>query len=624
MGRACTGSPQGFRREFRLVSTAVLGFGLCVTVHTLVAFCALGREEHRQGRTGLQAFKPRQKQQNFFRRPLRPSRFEDGPEKVGDGRGEWQGDEGQYNINWQDPNIGRKQGEYKPEEPLDDEWLEPDDVSAVPDEFEDDESEERRPWRRQRPLRRRARTRFMEDGSGSSASSAVQAPDSARAALGRDGGGRGRREPWRPPVFRPGDNNGPPGPGGAFRDRAFAPRRGQSQSWPERQPRQQLRSIELEPPVRPVNLEAMAAKGLPKMNLYQLEPYDFDYYVIRELGLEKQVTKQLRQWIYEKGVQDFLEMKNIALGVRHSLAKLATAGAADWKILAEQESNDGTVKVAYRLPEGHAIESVLMPYQDGRRTACISSQVGCAMGCVFCATGQMGFKRHLTAAEIFEQAARFSARLRRQGLRLTSVVLLGMGEPLANFNNTVKAVHRIHKDLGIGMRHITISTVGLVPEIRRLAEEKLQVTLAISLHAANDEERSKLLPMNKRYPIDEVMQAASDYYEATGRRVSFEWTLIAGENDTPEKAEELGQLIYLRCPGAHVNLIPLNPTNGYAGGPSQQEAVAKFVDKLREFGVEATVRVRRGIDIDAGCGQLAERALEAYEDVEVDQMAVAA
>jgi len=366
----------------------------------------------------------------------------------------------------------------------------------------------------------------------------------------------------------------------------------------------------------------MAAKGLPKMNLYQLEPYDFDYYVIRELGLEKQVTKQLRQWIYEKGVQDFLEMKNIALGVRHSLAKLATAGAADWKILAEQESNDGTVKVAYRLPEGHAIESVLMPYQDGRRTACISSQVGCAMGCVFCATGQMGFKRHLTAAEIFEQAARFSARLRRQGLRLTSVVLLGMGEPLANFNNTVKAVHRIHKDLGIGMRHITISTVGLVPEIRRLAEEKLQVTLAISLHAANDEERSKLLPMNKRYPIDEVMQAASDYYEATGRRVSFEWTLIAGENDTPEKAEELGQLIYLRCPGAHVNLIPLNPTNGYAGGPSQQEAVAKFVDKLREFGVEATVRVRRGIDIDAGCGQLAERALEAYEDV--DQMAVAA
>lgn len=614
MGRACSGSPQGFGREFRLVSAAVLGFGLCVAVNAFVAFCAFGREEHRQGRTGLQAFKPRQKQQNFFRRPLRPSRFEDGPEKVGDGRGEWQGDEGQYNINWQDPNIGRKQGEYKPEEPLDDEWLEPNDVSAVPDEFEDDESDERRPRRRQRPLRRRARTRYMEDGSSASA---VQAPR-ARAEVPP------RREPWRPPVFRPSGPGGAPSENTPLppRGRREAPRRGQSR--PERQPSQQQRRIELEPPVRPVNLEAMAAKGLPKMNLYQLEPYDFDYYVIRELGLEKKVTKQLRQWIYEKGVQDFLEMKNIALGIRHSLAKLATAGAADWKILAEQESNDGTVKVAYRLPEGHAIESVLMPYQDGRRTACISSQVGCAMGCVFCATGQMGFKRHLTAAEIFEQAARFSARLRRQGLRLTSVVLLGMGEPLANFNNTVKAVHRIHEDLGIGMRHITISTVGLVPEIRRLAEEKLQVTLAISLHAANDEERSKLLPMNKRYPIDEVMQAASDYYEATGRRVSFEWTLIAGENDTPEKAEELGQLIYLRCPGAHVNLIPLNPTNGYAGGPSQQEAVAKFVDKLREFGVEATVRVRRGIDIDAGCGQLAERALEAYEDVEVDQIAMAA
>jgi len=356
----------------------------------------------------------------------------------------------------------------------------------------------------------------------------------------------------------------------------------------------------------------MAQQGLPIVNLYQLEPYDFYVYLIKELGIQRMHAKQIRQWLFTKGVQDFTQIDAIPFGLRESLGKLASAGAPDWKTLAERESLDGTVKVAYGLPDGHAIESVLMPYQDGRRTACISSQVGCAMGCVFCATGQMGFKRHLTSGEIFEQAARFSAKLQRQGLRLSSVVLLGMGEPLANFDNVVKAVHRIHDELGIGMRHITISTVGLVPEIKRLADEQLQVTLAISLHAANDEERSKLLPMNNRYPVASVMQAAKEYYEATKRRVSFEWTLIAGENDTPEKAQELGKLIYLNCPGAHVNLIPLNPTSGYGGGPSQREAVAKFVATLRQFGVEATVRVRRGIDIDAGCGQLAERALQEY------------
>ncbi|CAJ1443096.1 unnamed protein product [Effrenium voratum] len=523
------------------------------------------------------AFAAFKKPVGFYRRPLRPSNFEDGPDKKGPGRGEWQGDADKFTVNWGDsrpsPGPQGRQGRDLPA------WRE-EEEEEEPYEADVPDVRPRRPPRR----RRRQLTRSQEATEG-------VAQEWVRP-----------KEAWRPPLMRPSSSGRSGGSGSGS-----SPRK-------EKSPKAITMDTKLEPPARPVNLEAMAQKGLPLVNLYQLEPDDFYQYLIRELGLERTYAKQIRHWLYEKGAQDFSEI-SIPMGLRRSLAKLATAGAADWKILAERQSSDGTVKIAYGLPDDNAIESVLMPYQDGRRTACISSQVGCAMGCVFCATGQMGFKRHLTSAEIFEQAARFSARLRQKGLRLSSVVLLGMGEPLANFENVVKAVRRINKELNVGMRHITISTVGLVPQIKKLAEEGLQITLAISLHAANDEERSKLLPVNQRYPVASVMQAAREYYEATSRRVSFEWTLIAGENDTPEKAQELGKLIYVNCPGSHVNLIPLNPTNGYAGGPSQRQAVAKFVDTLRQFGVEATVRVRRGIDIDAGCGQLAERALQEYNSL---------
>jgi len=367
---------------------------------------------------------------------------------------------------------------------------------------------------------------------------------------------------------------------------------------------------------KPVNLQRLAAQGLPQVNLYELEPKELEYYLTYELGLGTKRYKQIIHHVFFRGSEDIMSLEEFPKVLRKELDQLISIGSPTWKVLAERESKDGTAKRAYGVSEGHAIESVLMPYNDGRQTACVSSQVGCAMGCVFCATGQMGFKRHLTSAEIFEQAARWSARLKREGgkrKRLSSVVLLGMGEPLANLNNVLKAIRRINAELGIGMRHITISTVGLVPEIMRLAQEKLQVTLAISLHAATDEERSKLLPMNRRYPIKSVMEAAAHYQQVTGRRISFEWTLIAGKNDSEEQARMLGKLIETHVPGAHVNLIPLNPTEGFSGGPTQFEASRKFVDMLATYGVEATVRVRRGIDIDAGCGQLAERATAEYK-----------
>jgi len=311
-------------------------------------------------------------------------------------------------------------------------------------------------------------------------------------------------------------------------------------------------------------------------------------------------VKQIRQWVYDKGILDFNEMKDIPIDLRNKLSTIFTVG--NLKIAQEQISKDGTRKRAYELHDGQLIESVLMPYEDGRRTACISSQAGCGMGCVFCATGQMGFSRQLSSSEIFEQAQQFSAELRQQDLRLSNVVLMGMGEPLANYDNVLEAIRRIQSELGIGARHITVSTVGLVPRIINLADEKIQIGLAISLHQTTDEKRSALMPVNKRYPIAELMDACRYYVSQTNRRVTFEWALIQGQTDTVETAHELGHLLRgLLC---HVNVIPLNPTAGYAGKPTSKAQMQQFIDVLATYGVTCTARIRRGIDIDAGCGQL--------------------
>jgi 23S rRNA (adenine2503-C2)-methyltransferase len=266
----------------------------------------------------------------------------------------------------------------------------------------------------------------------------------------------------------------------------------------------------------------------------------------------------------------------------------------------ESVSDDGqTVKWLWRLHDGALVESVLMHYED-RSTVCVSSQAGCAMACGFCATGQAGFERHLTTGEIVEQVARAIERARPR--RLSNVVLMGMGEPFANYDRVWPAVERMHDDLGLSARHLTISTVGVVPGIRRLAEEDLPVNLAVSLHAANDELRDELVPINRRYPLAVLAEACADYLRAKGRRLSFEWALIAGVNDRGSDAQELADLA--RPLGAHVNLIPLNPTPGYATPGTPPEGVKRFLHALRALGVNATVRQNRGTEIDAACGQL--------------------
>jgi 23S rRNA (adenine2503-C2)-methyltransferase len=339
-----------------------------------------------------------------------------------------------------------------------------------------------------------------------------------------------------------------------------------------------------------------------RVNLYDLSDDELTA-LITGWGQPEYRARQVIEWLYRHKVSSFEEMTTLPKALRERLAAETQIGVMEK--VSEQISIDGeTVKRLYRLPDGQLIESVLMEYDDGRRTACISTQAGCAMGCVFCATGQMGFARNLTDGEIVEQVVLFARQLEAEGDRLSNVVLMGMGEPLHNYDNTLAAIRTLSdpERLGIGQRHITLSTVGLVPAIHKFADEGMQAGLAISLHAATDDERSKLLPVNRRYPIYEVIEAARYYVAKTGRRVTFEWALIRGENDTVEQARRLGQLLHgMLC---HVNLIPLNPTGGYGGAPSDPERVAAFQAELQRLNVSSTVRVRRGIDIQAGCGQL--------------------
>jgi len=268
----------------------------------------------------------------------------------------------------------------------------------------------------------------------------------------------------------------------------------------------------------------------------------------------------------------------------------------------EVVSRDGsTVRWLWEIEGGHRVETVLMHY-PGRTTVCVSSQAGCAMGCGFCATGQLGFERHLTPGEIIEQVVRARARAAEGGRRLGNVVFMGMGEPFASYDRVWAAVEVIHRDLHLSARHLTLSTVGLVPGIRRLASEALPVNLAVSLHAADDELRDRLVPINRRYPLAVLLEACAEYVSASGRRLSFEWALIAGDNDTDDQADKLAPIA--RELRAHVNLIPLNPTPGHPTPGSSPARVRAFRDRLVAAGVNATIRQNRGTDIDAACGQL--------------------
>ncbi len=271
------------------------------------------------------------------------------------------------------------------------------------------------------------------------------------------------------------------------------------------------------------------------------------------------------------------------------------------RVVSEVASDHGsTRKWVFALGDGATIETVLMHYRD-RVTVCVSSQAGCAMGCTFCATGQAGFARQLAVGEVIEQVL-FAARAAAP-TRLSNVVFMGMGEPLANYAVTVTVLRRLNEYLGLSARHLTVSSVGVAPAIERLAREGLAITLAVSLHAANDDTRSELIPLNRRYPLERLGRACATWVELTGRRLSFEWALIDGVNDTERAMGELAD--YVAPLGAHVNLIPLNPTPGYLVRGSTPARVRECRDALRRLGVNVTVRDTRGRSIAAACGQLA-------------------
>ena len=330
--------------------------------------------------------------------------------------------------------------------------------------------------------------------------------------------------------------------------------------------------------------------------LYDLDRDEFS--VLCE-GEPSYRVEQVWQGLYQ-GLKHPDEMTNIPKTLRARLEETAPLALSEVQL--QQADRGQTLKWLWRLADGHQIETVLMLYPD-RATVCVSSQAGCAMACGFCATGQAGFDRHLTTGEMVEQV--ITAARAAGERRVSNVVFMGMGEPLANFANTWRAVERFHADLGLSARSITVSTVGVIPGISQLTAADLPVTLAVSLHAANNKLRDELVPINRRYPIDELCEAMIGYRERKGRRVSLEWALIHDVNDSDRDAEELARVA--RRVRAHVNLIPLNPTPGYPLRGAAPKRLYTFRDRLEALGANATVRRTRGLEIDAACGQLAAR-----------------
>ena len=324
---------------------------------------------------------------------------------------------------------------------------------------------------------------------------------------------------------------------------------------------------------------------------------------LQNMGEKPFRAEQIFKWIFQDKVKKFDDMTNLSLELREKLKQNYTI--CNFNILQKQESKDGTIKYLFDILDGNAIETVLMSYHHGY-SICVSSQIGCKMGCKFCASTGINFVRNLTSGEIVEQIL---AVEQDTGIRISNVVFMGIGEPLDNYENVVNAIHIINnpKGLNIGARHISVSTSGLVPNIYRLADENIQCTLSISLHATNNEKRSSMMPVNNIYPIQELIKACKDYIKKTNRRISFEYALAKDNNDNLDDAKELVNLLKgMLC---HVNLIPINKIENGEYSKSSNENIMKFRDYLNDHGIVATIRRKLGSDIDAACGQLRRKSL---------------
>ncbi len=345
-----------------------------------------------------------------------------------------------------------------------------------------------------------------------------------------------------------------------------------------------------------------------KESIYSLQPYQLEEW-LKENGEKPFRAAQIFDWLYNKRVKTFEEMSNLSKSLRDKLT--ANFALTTLSTIIQQESKDGTIKFLFQLQDSYSIETVLMRHEYGN-SVCVTTQVGCRIGCTFCASTLGGLKRHLLAGEIVEQVVKVQQTLDELGERVSHIVIMGIGEPFDNYDammNFLKVINH-EKGLNIGARHITVSTSGIVPKIYQFADEQLQINFAVSLHAPNQEARQKLMPIARAYKLDELMEAVRYYTKKTGRRVSFEYGLMSGENDSVEIAEELSALIKgIKC---HVNLIPVNyvPERDYVRTARSQ--IFAFEKTLKKNGINVTIRREQGADIAAACGQL--RAQERAEE----------
>ena len=348
----------------------------------------------------------------------------------------------------------------------------------------------------------------------------------------------------------------------------------------------------------------MVNTGLMDLTLPQIEQW------VLQQDMPKFRAKQIVEWVFQKGVTSFDQMTNLSLDIRKKLQQIAYL--EDLQVINKQVSRQtGTVKYLFELKDGQAVETVSMKHSYGQ-SVCVSTQVGCRMSCKHCASTLSGLVRNLTAGEIYGQVLSVQ---KEQLTRVSHIVIMGSGEPLDNYDHTITFMTNINATYGlnIGYRHITLSTCGLVPKILALAEKKLPITLAVSLHAPNDRLRDSIVPINKKYPLRELLKACHNYTQMTGRRMSFEYALIDGLNDTTECAQELAEILKkLFC---HINLIPVNPVKERGLLKTPPQRVQKFKDILEKAGLTVTVRREMGADIDAACGQLRQRVLDGQKEV---------